>query len=79
MDSKVARNLFSRLVQTLKKPNSGPISLSEEDAKGLRDVSAEVVRRDEEGIRSYWGPRVADMNDLCDIILTQEQLQNKGL
>ena len=67
------------MVQTTKKPGSGPVSLSSEDVKNLNEVVTEIVRREKEGIRSYWGPRVADMNDLCDIILTEEQLQQKGL
>ena len=79
MESKVARNLFTRLIQNTKKPGSGPVSLSAEDAKNLRDVAVEVVRREKAVIRSYWAPRVADMNDLCEIILTEDQLQQKGL
>ena len=79
MDSNVARNLFARLIQNTEKPVSGPVSLSAEDATSLHKIVTEIIHRDNEGNRGYWGPRVGDMNDLCDIILTKEQLQNKGL
>ena len=78
MDSEVARNLFSRLIQTAKSSSSGPFSISPGDAKSLRDVATEIVRRDKAGIRARWGPQVPDMNDLCDIILTKEQIKEKG-
>ena len=79
MDGKVARNLIARLIQNTKRTGSGPVSLSAEDAKSLREVAKEIVRRDNEDIRSRWGPRISDMNELCKIILTDEQLQDKGL
>ena len=55
MESNVARNVFARLIQTTKKPESGPVVLSAENAKSLRDVAAEIVRRENEGYRERWG------------------------
>ena len=43
MDGKLARNLFTRLIRTTKKPDSGPVLLSADDAKSLREVASEIV------------------------------------
>ena len=79
MKLNVARNLFTRLIQNTEQTDSGPVSLSADDAKSLRDVAAEIVRRENEGDRERWGPRVSEMNALCKVVLTNEQLQKKGL
>ena len=79
MESTLARDLFTRLIHNTKKTDSGPVSLSVEDAKSLREVAAEIVRREKEGDRERWGPRVSEMNALCKIVLTDEQLQKKGV
>ena len=78
MESTLARNIFSRLIQNSKKPDSGPVTLTPDDAKNLRDVASEIIRRDNEGIRSHWGPRLADLNTMCGIILTDKQMEKKG-
>ena len=78
MESNLARNVFSRILQNTKKPDSGPASLSVEDAKSLREVASEIIRRDKEGIRSHWGPRIPDLNKLCEVILSDEQLKVVG-
>ena len=78
MDGKVAKSHFSRLIEDPKTQSAGASSLSKEDAKMLQEVAEEIIRRDTEGIREHWGPRVTDMNNLCKIILTSEQLEEKG-
>ena len=78
MDGNLAKKLFARLIKNTKKPDSGPVSLSAEDAKSLSDVAKEIIRRDTEGIRARWGPRLPELNDLSKIILTDEQWLKKG-
>ena len=78
MDGDLARNLCSRLIQSTQKSDSGPVSLSADDASKLGDVAKEIIRRDTEGIRSFWGPRATELNDLCKIILSAEQFDKKG-
>ena len=78
MDSDVARNLIARILQSSKNSDEGPFALSAQDAKSLTDVAQEIVRRGRQGIRSHWGPRVVELNSLCEVILNEEQLQQKG-
>ena len=78
MESEFARDLIARIISTSSKSNDGPVALSAEDAKSLTDVAQEIVRRGRQGIRSHWGPRVVDLNNLCELILTEEQLHLKG-
>ena len=78
MEGDLARKLCSRLIQNTQKSVAGPVSLSAEDASKLGDVAKEIIRRDTEGIRSFWGPRVTELNDLCKIILSAEQFDKKG-
>ena len=78
MDSIVAKHLVLKLIKTVKKPASGPVQLTVDEIDNLRSIATEIETRAKAKNRARWGPRVKDLNDLCAIILTKSQLDNKG-
>ena len=73
-----AKALVQRLIKELKRPASGAIAIAQPDIDGIRKFATEVIKRADKGSRSFWGPRVADLNELCKIVLTDQQFLAKG-
>ena len=73
-----ARKFFLNVIKNTVKPASGPVQMTIPDISKLKTIVDNVVRLIEAGDRNHWGPRVKDLNDLCKIVLTDEQLRAKG-